>query len=97
VLAAFEKLAGEYVSADAERTSLGLDANAFAIYRVLRPLVDGVTAARVLDAIFAQHPDAAWDGEQERKLRTALYAAVRPWAGPKMVTVTNALMNPERV
>ncbi|MGI4790149.1 MAG: hypothetical protein ACRYFS_15015, partial [Janthinobacterium lividum] len=100
VLAAFEKLAEEYVSADAERLSLGVDANTFAIYRTLKPLVSSVTAAQsqALNVIFTQHPDAAWDEEQERRLRTALYAAVLPWAGAKkMVMVTNALMNLERV
>ena len=99
VLEAFEKLAGEYVQSDAERQNLGVDENAYAIYAVLRPLVSGVTAqqAQEINALFAQFPDYAWDVEQGRRLRAALYKVLRPLVGSQMTDVTSTLLRLQRV
>jgi type I restriction enzyme R subunit len=99
VLEAFERLAQETVDADEERTRLGLDENAFAIYSVLRPLLPRVTPEQAQDvnSLFAAHPDYAWDAEQGRRLRTALYKALRPLVGSQMTDVTNTLLRLQRV
>ena len=100
VLDAFEKLAEEVVHADAERQTLHLDENAFAIYAVLRPLLPGVKPAQAeeLNAVFALFPDYAWNAEQQRNLRNALYKAVRPMVGAaKMIDITDTLLRLRRV
>jgi type I restriction enzyme, R subunit len=99
VLAAFEKLAQETVGADDERERLGLDENAFAIYSVLRPPVSAATPAQAqaINALFAAHPDYAWDAEQGRVLRTSLYKVLRPLVGSRMTDVANSLLRLRRV
>jgi type I restriction enzyme R subunit len=100
VLAAFEQLAQEYIESDAERQRLGLDANAFAIYRILRPLTGDEAApqAQAINVLFAGYPDYRWHGSQEGQLRTALYKALRPMVGAgKMIATANALLRLQRV
>jgi type I restriction enzyme R subunit len=100
VLDAFEKLAQEAIDAEAERQTLNLDENAFAIFATLRPLVSDVKPqqAEEINAVFAQFPDSAWNSAQERKLRAALYPVVRKIVGPgKMVDITTTLMKLRRV
>lgn len=99
VLDAFEQLAGEYVSADAERDALGVDDNTFAIFTTLRPLAENVTKAQAeeINALFAQYPDYGWDAEQGRKLRAALYKPLRPLVGTKMMDIASTLLKLKRV
>ncbi|MCW3099369.1 MAG: hsdR [Chthonomonadaceae bacterium] len=100
VLDAFEQLAEEVIRSDAERQTLNLDENAFAIYAVLRPILLDVKPAQAeeLNAVFAQFPDSAWNAEQQRHLRNALYKAVRPMVGAtKMIDITDTLLRLRRV
>lgn len=100
VLEAFERLAEEVVQADVERQTLGLDENAFAIYAVLRPLDTDAKPSQAdeLNAIFLQFPDYIWNDEQQRKLRNALYRAVRPMVGAaKMIDTTDTLLRLRRI
>jgi type I restriction enzyme, R subunit len=102
-LAAFEALAAEYVEADAARKELGLDANGFAIYTALRPLVPmaGDLTARQTSAVndlFARYPDYMWNEQQKAKLRAELYQALRPLVGAKhMIEAANTLLRLQRV
>lgn len=98
-LKAFEELAQEVVQAAEERTDLGLDENAYAIYSVLRPLVPAITSAQAqeINALFGSLPDYAWDAGQGRQLRTALYKTLRPLVGKQMTDVANTLMRLRRV
>ncbi len=99
VLAAFEKLAKQYVDADAERLRLGVDENTFALYAALKGFLPGVTAAQAetINATFLKFPDFKWDGGQEAELRSALYVQVRPLVKGQMISVTDALMKLKRV
>ena len=96
----FEKLAREVTEADVERQKLGLDANTFAIYKtvsVALPGSDG-TKAKALNALFEALPDYRWNKQQESKLRTELYKALRPLVGTeKMIDVANQLLRLQRV
>jgi type I restriction enzyme R subunit len=96
----FEKLAREVTEADIERQKLGLDANTFAIYKtvsVVFPGSDG-TKAKALNALFDSLPDYRWNKQQESKLRTELYKALRPLVGTeKMIDVANQLLRVQRV
>jgi type I restriction enzyme, R subunit len=96
----FERLAREVTEADVERQKLGLDANTFAIYKtvsVVFPSSDG-TNAKALNALFEALPDYRWNKQQESKLRTELYKALRPLVGTeKMIDVANQLLRLQRV
>jgi type I restriction enzyme R subunit len=96
----FEKLAREATEADAERQRLGLDENTFAIYKsvtVISPGFDG-KQSRTLNALFDASPDYRWNKQQESKLRTELYKALRPLVGTeKMIHVANRLLKLQRV
>ena len=96
----FEKLAREATEADAERQRLGLDENTFAIYKtvaVASPGSDGMES-KALNALFEKLPDFRWNKDQERKLRTELYKALRPLVGTeKMIEVVNQLLRLQRV
>lgn len=96
----FERLATEAVEAEADRQRLGLDENAFAIYKVVLTDSPGYSAdeSKALDALFVQHSDYRWNDDQKSKLRTELYKALRPKVGTgKMIEVTNRLFNIQRV
>ena len=95
----FEKLAQECVDADAERKTLNLEENAFAVYKTIKSGNEITTAqAKTLDAIFTKHPDYRWDKQQETKLRAELYKELRAIVGPaKMVESANALLRLDRV
>lgn len=96
----FEKLAREATEADAERQRLGLDENTFAIYKTVAVASlgsDGMEA-KALNALFEKLPDFRWNKDQERKLRTELYKALRPLVGTeKMIEVVNQLLRLQRV
>lgn len=96
----FEKLAREATEADLERQRLGLDENTFAIYKVvsvLCPSSNG-TKAKALNALFESLPDFRWDKQQESRLRTELYKALRPLVGTeKMIDLANQLLRLQRV
>jgi type I restriction enzyme, R subunit len=100
VLAEFERLAQEYVESDTERQQLGLDANEYAIYSTLKPVVNGVTSqqARALNALFVRYPDYRWNEQQQKKLRAELYKVLLPLVGAKnMVDTANSLLRLQRV
>jgi type I restriction enzyme R subunit len=100
VLAEFEKLAQEYVEADAERERLGLDANTFAIYTELKPVVSTITAeqAKEMNSVFTRYPDYQWNEQQKNRVRAELYKILLPLVGSaKMVETTNSLLRLQRV
>ncbi len=100
VLAEFERLAQEYVESSNERQRLGLDANGYAIFATLKPMVSGITANQAieLDRLFGCYPDYRWNEQQEKRLRAELYKALLPITGSqKMVDAANALMRLQRV
>lgn len=100
VLAEFEKLAQEYVEADTERERLGLDANTFAIYTELKPVVSTITAeqAKEMNSVFTRYPDYQWNEQQKNRVRAELYKILLPLVGSaKMVETANSLLRLQRV
>jgi type I restriction enzyme R subunit len=96
----FEKMAREATEADAERQRLGLDENTFAIHKTVGAVENGFNAkqAKAINAIFERFPDCRWDKQQESKLRTELYKALRPLVGTeKMIELVNRLLRLQRV
>ena len=100
VLAEFERLAQEYIDSDTERQQLDLDANEYAIYKKLKPMVSGVTSqqAKALNALFLLYPDYKWNDKQINRLRSVLYKALLPVVGNKnLMDATNSLLKLQRV
>lgn len=100
VLAEFERLAQEYVESDAERQRLGLDANEYAIFATLKPVVTGGTRqqAKELNTLFLLYPDYKWNEQQQKKVRSELYKVLLPLVGSKkMVDTANSLLRLQRV
>jgi type I restriction enzyme, R subunit len=96
----FEKLAREATEADAERQRLGLDENTFAIYKAVSVVCPGSdeAKAKALNALFEALPDFRWNKQQESRLRTELYKALRPLVGTeKMIDLANQLLRLQRV
>ncbi len=99
-LAAFEQMAFEYVEADGERQRLGLDPNAFAVYRLLAPVTGeaAVAQANEVEGVFARFPDYRWHEGQQSALRSSLYRTLRPLVGAqRMIATTNDLLKLRRV
>jgi len=100
VLAEFERLAQEYVESDKERQHLDLDANEYAIFATLKPIVSGVTSQQAIafNALFSAYPDYKWNEQQQKKLRAELYKVLLPLVGAKnMVDAANRLLRLQRV
>jgi type I restriction enzyme R subunit len=96
----FEKLAREATDADAERQKLALDENSFAIFKTVGETDNGFDArqAKGINALFERFPDYRWNKQQESKLRTELYKALRPLVGTeKMIEVANRLLRLQRI
>ena len=90
----------EATEADAERQLLGLDENTFAIYKTVAVASPGSNGAnaKTLNALFESLPDFRWNKQQESKLRTELYKALRPLVGTeKMIDLANKLLRLQRV
>jgi type I restriction enzyme R subunit len=98
-LAEFEKLAQEYVEAEALRQELGLDDNAFAVYETLKQFLSDATVdqAKEINAVFLKYADYAWNEQQKSDLKTELYKVLRPLAGKDFIEVTKKLMKVQRV
>jgi type I restriction enzyme R subunit len=100
VLDAFERLAQEYVDADEQRRQLGVDENAFAIYKALSPFVKDLTVAKVtiINDLFVKYTDYRWNDKQETGLRKELYNTLRPLVeAGKKIQAANALIGLQRV
>lgn len=100
VLTEFVRLAQEYVDSDRERQDLGLDANEYAIFAVLKPTGSGVTSqkAKAFNDLFLKYPDYKWNEQQHKKLRAELYKVLLPLVGAKkMVAIANSLLRLQRV
>ena len=100
LLAEFRRLAEEYARAARESDQLGLDENTFAVYTVLKNVIENVTPeqAQAVNQVFEQFPDYQWDNHQESQLRTTLYSTLRPTVGVKnLIDTTNKLLKLERV
>ncbi len=96
----FERLAQEYVDADAERQRLDVDENTFAIYSALKPVANqvGVDQVKQINGLFESYPQYRWNEAQESKLRIELYKALRTIVGPdKMIDVANTLLKLQRL
>ena len=100
VLAEFRKLAEEYARAARESDHLGLNDNTFAVYTVLKNVIEDVNPeqARSVDQVFAEFPDYRWDDHQQSQLRMMLYRTLRPTVGMKnLIETTNQLLRLKRV
>jgi len=100
ILAEFRRLAEECSLAARESEQLGMDANTFAVYTVLRNAIEDVNPeqARAVDQVFADFPDYRWDNHQQNQLRMTLYKTLRPTVGAKdLIETTNKLLRLERV
>ena len=100
VLTEFRKLAEEYARAARESDRLGLDENTFAVYTVLKNVIEDVNPeqARAVDRVFAQFPDYQWDDHQQSQLRMTLYHTLRSTVDIKdIIETTNKLLRLERV
>ena len=100
VLAEFRKLAEEYARAARESARLDLDDNTFAVYTVLKNVIEDVNPeqARAVDQVFVQFSDYRWNDQQEKELRAMLYKTLRPTVGAgELIETTNKLLRLERV
>ncbi|MDE0396625.1 MAG: HsdR family type I site-specific deoxyribonuclease [Candidatus Poribacteria bacterium] len=100
VLAEFRRLAEEYAHAARESEQLGLDENTFAVYTVLKDVIENVTSeqAQAVNQVFEQFPDYQWDNQQASQLRIMLYRTLEPTVGIKNIVQTaNKLLRLERV
>ena len=100
VLAEFRKLAEEYARAARESDRLGLDDNTFAVYTVLKNVIEDVNPeqARAVDQVFAQFPDYRWNDHQQSQLRMTLYRTLRLTVGMEnLIETVNKLLRLERV
>ncbi|AGY57549.1 type I restriction endonuclease subunit R [Gloeobacter kilaueensis] len=96
----FERLAREYIEADAERRRLAVDENTYAIYTALNLVVPDLTVAQAerINELFKAYPDYLWNESEKAKLRAELYKNLRTLAGPsKMIHLANTLLKLQRV
>ena len=100
-LAAFEKLADEYTQASRERAQMGLDENAYAVYKALERYTEDIRPeqAQALNELFNEFPDYQWDTHQEIQLRTRFYRTLISISrtNDDRIQATNALLNLERI
>ena len=99
-LTEFGKLADEYAQASRERAQMGLDENAYAVYKVLEGYTEDITPeqVRALNRVFDQFPDYQWNEHQSSQLRRMFYLTLRPIVGAEnLIKATNALLELERI
>ena len=100
VLMEFEKLSEEYEQASSERDQMGLDENAFAVYKVLKDFTEDITPeqARAVSVLFEQFPDYEWNYHQTSQLRMTLYQILRHIVdGENLIETANALLRLKRI
>ena len=100
VLAEFRRLAEECALAARESERLSMNENTFAVYTVLRNVIEDVNPeqARAVDQVFAQFSDYRWNEQEEKDLRTMLYKTLSPTVDRKeLIETTNKLLRLERV
>lgn len=100
ILAEFRRLAEECSLAARESERLGMDANTFAVYTVLKDVIEDVNPeqARAVDQVFVQFPNYRWNDQQEKELRTMLYKTLSPTVDIKeLIETTTKLLRLERV
>ena len=96
----FENLADEYTQASRERAQMGLDENAYAVYKIIEGYAETIRPEQVrdLNRVFDQFPDYQWDVQKNSELRRMFYITLRPIVGTEnMIEATNALLNLERI
>ena len=99
-LAEFMRLVGEVSRATREQTRMDLDDNTFAVYTVLKDVIENVTSeqAQAVNQVFEQFPDYQWDNQQASQLRIMLYRTLEPTVGIKNIVETaNKLLRLERL
>ena len=99
-LAEFRRSAEEYARAAREQAQMDLDKNTYAVYTVLRNVIDDVNPeqARAVNQVFAQFPDYRWDDHQQSQLRGTLYKTLELSVNIKTkIEITNKLLRLERV
>ena len=100
LLAELMRSVQEYATAAREQDRMGLDDNSFAVYTVLKNVIEDVNPeqARAVDQVFVQFPDYRWNDQEEKELRAMLYKTLRPTVGTKeLIETTNKLLRLERV
>ena len=100
VLAEFRKLAEEYANAARESDRLGMDENTFAVYTLLKDVIEDVNPeqARAVDQVFAEFPNYQWNDDQQSQLRRTLYRTLKLTMDMKnLIETTNKLLKLERV
>ena len=99
-LAEFMRLVEEVSRATREQTRMDLDDNTFAVYTVLKDVIENVTSeqAQAVNQVFEQFPDYQWDNQQASQLRIMLYRTLEPTVGTKNIVETaNKLLRLERL
>ena len=100
-LAAFEKLADEYTQASRERAQMGLDENAYAVYKVLEGYAENIRPeqAQDLNKVFDEFSDYQWDEHQNSQLRIRLYRTLIAitQTNDDRIQAANALLKLERI
>ena len=100
LLAELMRSVQEYATAAREQDRMGLDDNSFAVYTVLKNVIEDVNPeqARAVDQVFVQFPDYRWNDQEEKELRAMLYKTLRPTVSAKeLIETTNKLLRLERV
>lgn len=96
----FLNLADETIEAEAERNSLNLDENSFAIYKVIRDHNPALSPeeAQHINAIFERHPNHLWNQQEKNQLRASLYKELISIVGKdNIIDVANQLFKLQRV
>ena len=96
----FLNLADETIEAEAERNSLNLDENSFAIYKVIRDHNPGLSPkeAQHINSIFEKHPNHLWNQQEKNQLRASLYKELISIVGKdNIIDVANQLFKLQRV
>lgn len=96
----FLNLADETIEAEAERNSLNLDENSFAIYKVIRDHNPALSPeeAQHINAIFERHPNHLWNQQEKNQLRASLYKELISIVGKdNIIDIANQLFKLQRV
>ncbi len=100
-LAKLEEITSERIQAETERENLQVDENTYAIYTVIKQVIDSVevSQAQIINTIYTTFLDYRWDARHEVDLRTELYVTLYQMTNSveQTIQITNNLLKLERV